>query len=172
MTPITLTRCHWRRDSDITYTLTVSPQVALILDLIEDADYEGIRYDYSGRGMYGSTCLGVTTSSPAGVSGAIVAQASRRLADLDEAGLTLASLADLLAGASQDSMGLDAIIYWPRLKTEVTCTWDDEEDPDAPHTCSRCGMIENEDEHGQSVCEGCHQCSLCCGCGTFDDEEN
>jgi len=45
-------------------------------------------------------------------------------------------------------------------------------DPDAPHRCSRCGQTENEDEHGQSVCEGCRQCSLCCGCGTFDDEEN
>jgi len=113
---------------DITYTLTLSPQVALILDLIEDTEYEGIHYDYSGRGMYGSTCLGVTTCSPAGVPGAVVARAARRLADLDEAGLTLVSLADLLARASQDSMGMSTIIYWPGLKTEATCTWDEDEE--------------------------------------------
>jgi len=39
------------------------------------------------------------------------------------------------------------------------------------HTCCRCGMVESEDEHGQSVCEGCSQCSLCCDCGTFCEEE-
>jgi len=44
-------------------------------------------------------------------------------------------------------------------------------DPDEAHRCARCGDIELIDELGQSVCEGCRRCSLCCECGTFDDEE-
>lgn len=67
----------------------------------EEALYE----DYSGRAMYGATCIGIVTDQVSRVG-----LFYRELAEVtgDE------ELAERLADAErQDSMGLSAIIYWP-----------------------------------------------------------
>lgn len=51
-----------------------------------------VERSYSGRGMYGATCVGVV------VAPRNVARAKR-----------------LAPGASVDNMGLDAIVYWPAI---------------------------------------------------------
>jgi hypothetical protein len=67
-----------------------------------------VRTDYSGRGMFGDTCVGITT-------------APHRLLEL---GAVISRLVDdevlreeLTRNSNTDSMGYDTIIYWAR----VTC---------------------------------------------------
>lgn len=55
-----------------------------------------VRTDYSGRGMYGKTCYGITTEYP------------------DTCVEDAASLG--LRGAQRDSMGKRYIVYWPNIK--------------------------------------------------------
>lgn len=68
--------------------------------VIEVAEIVGgeVRLDYSGRGMFGVTCLGVVCDD---AMECIEEAASRGL-----------------RGAQRDSMGLSAIVYWPELKAE------------------------------------------------------
>ena len=51
---------------------------------------------YSGRGMFGDTCVGIVCRDP--------------LRTIEEAA------ARGLRGAHQDQMGLDHIVYWPHLR--------------------------------------------------------
>lgn len=70
--------------------------------------------DYSGRGMYGRTCVGIVLDYDA-------------VADLSEA-IADAGADEILdrEGRSQDSLGLNTIIYW----TGVTCEDAPEEEED------------------------------------------
>ena len=63
----------------------------------EIAEYlgDGVRDDYSGRGMYGKTCYGIVTDDP--------------LAVVEDAA------AVGLRGARTDSMGTHTIVYWPAV---------------------------------------------------------
>jgi len=58
---------------------------------------DSVREDYSGRGMMGQTCIGITTPYP-----------TRTIEKAAEKGLV---------GSRVDNMGMDMIIYWPRFKT-------------------------------------------------------
>ena len=55
-----------------------------------------LRVSYSGRGMYGKTCLGIVCDNPDTV---------KKMASKKK-----------ITGACQDSMGLDYIVYWPSVK--------------------------------------------------------
>lgn len=57
-----------------------------------------IRDDYSGRGMYGRNCYGIECNDPI----SCVEQAATQ-------GIT---------GANYDQMGLQYIVYWPRIRNE------------------------------------------------------
>lgn len=70
---------------------------------VEDEDYNPLRFDYSGRGMYGERCLGFTGSV------GDLFQFAVRLAELDQDLAT--DLGD--AGMRSDSMGRSEIFYWP-----------------------------------------------------------
>lgn len=72
--------------------------------LEEAADYVAVEctFNYSGRGMYGATCFGITGQ----LNGLI---AFLRVLDDDTA--------DALSDPRVDNMGLDYIYYWPELKT-------------------------------------------------------
>lgn len=66
--------------------------------LNEVADSIGgrIRDDYSGRGMYGTQCYGIECDDPI----SCIEQASMQG----------------IAGANYDQMGLQYIVYWPRIR--------------------------------------------------------
>lgn len=89
------------------------------LDTIEEvASYHDIEVrSYSGRGMYGESCLGIVIDSSAMM---------RFTIDLREACLATATiLAD--SQMRQDSMGRDSeIIYWPYIRLNGTTLGDDE----------------------------------------------
>lgn len=74
----------------------------ILEDVLVDVGDEDskIRDDYSGRGMFGRTCLGIVVPANQYVS-AIESAASRGL-----------------FGAKVDQMGLHMVVYWPRPRVE------------------------------------------------------
>jgi hypothetical protein len=100
----------------MTATLTVTAeQLGRALDAVQDATglFDGIEVlsDYSGRAMYGATCLGVT-------GGADIA-AMLLLALAEQAGTDHTELlAELVVrdGWRRDSLGLDELTYWPGIQ--------------------------------------------------------
>lgn len=75
----------------------------------EDLTDEGfdLRDDYSGRGMYGKTCLGLTGSVED------LVRFVMKITDEDDAWYTTDN--SWLTWISTDSMGRDTIFYWPRV---------------------------------------------------------
>jgi hypothetical protein len=88
------------------------------LELLEELAQEvsgDVRTDYSGRGMYGKTCVGIVVDD----------------VDLLELGAAIAETIEdeelrkaLISGSRTDSMGYSTIVYWSR----VTCSDAPEED--------------------------------------------
>jgi hypothetical protein len=81
---------------------------------------DDVRVDYSGRGMYGRTCVGFV----GGVSDlvAFVVDVTEEYAyqvERDgEVDPDLALIKNHLYGVEVDSMGTDSIFYWPTIRTE------------------------------------------------------
>lgn len=69
-----------------------------------------IKWGYSGRGMYGRTCVGIVGSQST-VNRFFIALTELWL----EADLDPADLFDLADGTYTDSMAWDTIFYWPSL---------------------------------------------------------
>lgn len=88
---------------------------------------------YSGRGMYGRSCVGVVV--PRDVSsfqlGAAIAVALLD-GDCDEGPNDVEDLADLRV--CEDNMGLDTIVYFPRVEWPAGLS-DDGDDEDEEHDC-------------------------------------
>ena len=89
---------------------TITLDYEQLQEACENAGLSGdaLRPDYSGRAMYGSTCLGIVVDS------------------LDELLAFIASFASfgddwdsLTSGVRQDSMGLSTIYYWPNVGCEA-----------------------------------------------------
>lgn len=74
----------------------------------EDYGY-AYRDDYSGRGMYGNTCVGITCDNPVQAAMELMAY----LADSIEP----ADALDILGTPQVDSMGCSQILYFPHLRT-------------------------------------------------------
>lgn len=69
-----------------------------IIDLLEEIAGEvggDVRYNYSGRGMYGKTCVGI-----------VCEDATKCIEEAAVRGFR---------GAKTDSMGRDTIVYWPKI---------------------------------------------------------
>jgi hypothetical protein len=87
-----------------------------IEDQLEDWDQSfETRRDYSGRGMYGSSCIGFVTSDPMGLAMALtvvlIELQSQDIADVpDWSDLTVRT----------DSMGLSTILYFPNWHFDGT----------------------------------------------------
>ena len=83
---------------------------AIVYAILDSAKEVGmsIHHGYSGRGMYGAMCLGVSGSEgQLARMGAYVARyASQDIAD---------EVIELLANPHKDSMGFDTIFYWRSL---------------------------------------------------------
>ncbi len=69
-------------------------KIAQLRELAKDRG-DRFREKYSGRGMYGRTCVGIVTDSPEDV--------------IADAGIR---------GAHTDDMGLSTIVYWPSLSLD------------------------------------------------------
>lgn len=88
--------------------------------LLQDLAYEveGDARTYSGRGMYGKSCAGITISDESSLielGAAIVTTIEDE--DLQES---------LIKNARLDSMGRGVIVYWPSIETDG----DDEDEED------------------------------------------
>ena len=87
-----------------------------IKELIREyCDGEGLdlREDYSGRGMYGKSCVAITCDNPLYTVCELFAYIVDSDDDLDGYDVQCA-----LGEPKQDSMGMSSILYFPRLKTE------------------------------------------------------
>ena len=96
-------------------------EMSAIIDLITETAERldiSVRDDYSGRGMYGRYCIGIT-----GDLSDLVRLVSRVIEDAEEEVPELANIAS-------DSMGYDKIFYWPSLETAPEPSEDDEEELD------------------------------------------
>lgn len=69
------------------------------VNALYDLDFD-IR-SYSGRGMFGDTCLSIVTDDT--------------VRTLKEIGDELGDLADLLGAHKIDAMGTDQVVYWPNV---------------------------------------------------------
>jgi hypothetical protein len=84
-------------------------------DLEDIADYvQGeTRTDYTGRGMYPNTCIGITTSDPYKVGYAIAATFGIDTLSTDDDVDRIATGERLAGAITVDSMGNDTIVYFP-----------------------------------------------------------
>jgi hypothetical protein len=85
----------------------------LMIDHGVISDEEDFRTDYSGRGMFGASCLGIVVGTSGFASGILFAQAVTEYnedTDLDDF-LDL----DWFSGSYSDFMGRSTIIYWPSV---------------------------------------------------------
>lgn len=76
----------------------------------EDNGY-GYREDYSGRGMFGRTCIGITCDEPLRV---VLELAAHLMEAMPELGSY--DLMDALGTPRMDSMGCSSILYFPHLE--------------------------------------------------------
>ncbi len=98
-----------------------------LMETIANAGFTPRRY--SGRGMYGKDCLGITCRNPINTVCLIIAEYAQSLAK-DQA--AVADLAEALKDAHTDSMGRDAIVYWEHIAwdPEVAKDYEGDEDED------------------------------------------
>lgn len=99
-----------------------------LIDAIEDAGYKA-RW-YSGRGMFGRSCVGVVLSRGASEF-TFALELAREItgnAETEEAGLALLDELSRLRTKS-DAMGVDTIIYFPNV---AWVSPKDEEEDDGP----------------------------------------
>ena len=97
---------------------------------------EGAELDvrsYSGRGMYGRECLAIEGSSAMYIIASMLEKISEEGEDAAEAA---SDLSEALRRSSQDSMGLDVVLYFPHIKFvgEEDEDEDEEEDGDVSGT--------------------------------------
>lgn len=92
-----------------------------LIEIIEEAGYTP--YSYSGRGMYGDRCVGFTVDKDIGIFRAI-ANLIRESIFLDNCSNGEHYRSDQLLTAIElgnvktDNMGLDTVVYFPRVTWE------------------------------------------------------
>lgn len=89
----------------IDYSTLTDEQAEHFCYAVEEAELHPY-LDYSGRGMYGSKCVGVVGS---------FSQFAKFIARLGSVDMELAE--HFSDAVSQDSMGLDSIFYWTSLES-------------------------------------------------------
>jgi len=116
-----------------------------ILEL--DNDDVTLRESYSGRGMYGRNCPGITGS----FNGCMDVIAEVIKAAYGAGDVEGARVVDTLLCFRQDSMGLDVIIYWedlPEFERDI--------EQDAK-TCPNCGHVHSIKLTEGMVCDQCEE---------------
>lgn len=84
-------------------------QVEKFLEVLEYSDLNA--RSYSGRGMYGESCVSVSGDSITEVIGMLV----QGNADMEEDGILWGDLADIIKHTWEDTLGLGVIIYWRHM---------------------------------------------------------
>lgn len=73
---------------------------------------------YSGRFMFGQSCVGIATDAPySAIADLVVATVNDGNVDLQ----LVDGLTGLIHDTRQDSLGNGVILYWPELKWEPSC---------------------------------------------------
>ncbi|WAB09251.1 hypothetical protein SEA_LITTLEMUNCHKIN_75 [Gordonia phage LittleMunchkin] len=86
---------------------------------------EDVRTDYSGRGMYGKTCIGYTGENPAAFIAALVTAVMTREQNDTIDAVELIEALGQIGRPGVDSMGLSTITYWPSLHLDPLQSEDD-----------------------------------------------
>ncbi len=107
-----------------------------IVSLLDRAGYTP--RSYSGRGICGARCLSVNLSRGHSAAEVVARVLEQGLSKADEESRThgslmqavglLGELAQELAGAKEDSMGLGSVVYWESIKWEADDADDENED--------------------------------------------
>lgn len=102
-------------------TLTISTSELDTLTDILNINSDDIRTDYSGRGMYGTTCLGIVLSdvTPIQLGVALVEALTADPDDMGQVESAWEAAADIARRARTDSMGLGSIVYFPGVTVEA-----------------------------------------------------
>lgn len=87
--------------------VTSTTLIDLLRQVWDNGDMEMEVRSYSGRGMYGDTCVAVTLGSYANAWTLALA-----IADVNNGNADLFGLPE----PRSDSMGLGTVLYWPSLK--------------------------------------------------------
>lgn len=117
-----------------------------LINLLNDANHSA--RTYSGRGMFGKECVGVTLDRNTPES-EFIADVIEVIADNEEWD-TLREFCSLLRDSRGDSMGLGSIIYWPQIE------WPDDMETGKYHADLK-GMLENYDRKGAlKLCDRLH----------------
>lgn len=90
----------------------------LIQEIAENSDDDcRFRSSYSGRGMYGRECVGITgdRGQLQLVIAEIIKETHHSLAGLN---MDFDHVVDLVMNYSEDSMGRGSIFYWPQIQME------------------------------------------------------
>ena len=95
-------------------------EMKLLKTLIEAAGYEA--YSYSGRGMFGRKCVGLTCSDVNTAIADLFEAVFDGVGDYDECMEVHSALCDALRSSAQDSMGYDRVLYFKSVE------WQDEQD--------------------------------------------
>lgn len=111
-------------------------------ELLSDSGCVSVR-EYSGRGMYGKKCLGITGSTrecmraisdavtslmQESFDAAIDATEDSEVDSAHEINDENMDIVSQLLNYDKDSMGLDVIIYWPRIEFEGEEELDEEDE--------------------------------------------
>jgi len=101
--------------------------VPVLNEILRNADM--MPRSYSGRGMYGSTCLAVTGED----AGKVLGRLMGALLNVGEklSAMERQELARALRSVKWDSLGFDTIVYFPNLRftreDEISLAEDDDE---------------------------------------------
>ncbi len=92
--------------------MKVSQDTAEVLEEM----FDDVRYDYSGRGMFGAECVAIITDE----GGFSIATSLQELQETYEDDEEISEMLDCMLNREPrtDSMGLSTVYYWPSIEVE------------------------------------------------------
>src|SRR5688500_15709997 len=99
----------------MTFTMSANKADELMSEIYDQASdiMVSTRFDYSGRGMYGSECVGFVTDKPVKLAMTIAVILSRWEIEYDDEDKHYDFPLWFELKSSTDSMGFDSILYFP-----------------------------------------------------------
>jgi hypothetical protein len=100
--------------------------LALALINTEEEFNYSLRTDYSGRGMFGDTCIGIVCGNTSILLVHLTMWLTNAHRDNVNNEYGIESLIDAVSGCKTDSVGYDNILYFPQIKWDNFSTEDRE----------------------------------------------